>query len=88
MAARSMAPAHRRTLTARRWLGVAVAALALVATLYLGAMSVLWFLHVKELRAETEYLASLSADRTAQIADQERGALTASTRRSATISAR
>ena len=61
----------RRRSPVRFWFGVAGAVIALAVTGYLGAMTVLWRLHIENLRADETKLALLEAERSAVLADQE-----------------
>jgi len=69
--ARSRASTYRRAHPLRFWIGVGGAVAATVMTLYLGTMTVLWGLHIEELRADRSELVQRDSEQRATVEAQE-----------------
>lgn len=71
MRAITKATEYRRTSPLRFWVAASASAIAVVVTVYLGTMTLLWGLHVHELRSVASDLAQTDADRRATLSAQE-----------------
>ncbi len=61
---------YRRSSPLRFWVAASASAIAVVVTVYLGVMTLLWGLHVGELRSVANDLARTDADRRATLSAQ------------------
>jgi uncharacterized membrane protein YccC len=81
MRAVAKATEYRRTSRSRFWVAASAAAIAAIVTAYLGTMTLLWGLHVRELRSVASDLARTDADRRSTLSAQESDLATAETAR-------
>jgi hypothetical protein len=62
---------YRRASPLRFWVAASASAIAVVVTAYLGTMTLLWGVHVRELRSVASDLAHTDADRRSTLSAQE-----------------